>query len=78
VASQRTDAQGQNLPSANLDLALIFSIRDDVSAWLMSLKADCLCRAGVIAEEERLQVYAKAARRGTSGPPKQLDSFDRV
>jgi len=35
-----------------LDLELIFPIRDRPSAELMGLKADCLCRAGVIGERD--------------------------
>lgn len=42
----------------NLDLALIFPIRDEISARLMAFKADCLFRAGVISDNERQQVRA--------------------
>jgi hypothetical protein len=42
-----------------LDLELIFPIRDRPSALLMGLKADCLCRAGVIGERERRWVEAR-------------------
>ena len=44
-----------------LDLDLIFPIKDEPSAWLMSLKADCLYSAGVITERDKLAVQAKAA-----------------
>jgi hypothetical protein len=44
-----------------LDLALIFPIKDEPSAWLMSLKAVCLYQAGVISEAEKQQVHAAAA-----------------
>jgi hypothetical protein len=43
------------------DLKLIFPIKDELSAWLMSIKADCLFQAGAISEAERQQVQAQAA-----------------
>ena len=43
------------------DLTLAFPIRDELSAWLMSIKADCLFQAGAISEAERQQVQAQAA-----------------
>ena len=49
-------------PDRKLDLDLIFPIKDAASAWLMSFKADCLHRAGVISERERQAVLAKAQR----------------
>ena len=42
-----------------LDLELIFPIRDRPSAELMGLKADCLCRAGVIGERDRRWVQSR-------------------
>ena len=45
---------------SGLSLDSIFPIRDDASAQLMRLKADCLLQAGVINAEERLTVYARA------------------
>jgi hypothetical protein len=45
----------------NLDLGVIFPIRDQASAWLMCFKADCLHRAGVITETQRQQVHQSAA-----------------
>jgi hypothetical protein len=44
----------------DLDLELIFPIRDEPSASFMSLKAECLCRAGVIGERERQWVQSRA------------------
>jgi hypothetical protein len=44
----------------NLDLDLVFPIRDQASALLMSFKAHCLFRADVISESERQRVRAKA------------------
>jgi len=38
----------------------IFPIRNDASARLMRLKADCLLQAGVIDAEERSEVYARS------------------
>ena len=43
-----------------LDIDLIFPIRDEVSAWLMCLKAELLFEAGVIDVEEKC-VLARAA-----------------
>ena len=43
------------------DLTLIFPIKDELSAWLMSIKADCLFQAGAISEAERQQVQVQAA-----------------
>lgn len=43
------------------DLTLIFPIKDELSALLMSIKADCLFQAGAISEAERQQVQAQAA-----------------
>ncbi len=39
----------------------IFPIRNDASARLMRLKADCLLEAGVIDAEDWLSVYARTA-----------------
>jgi hypothetical protein len=46
----------------NLDLALIFPIKDEQSACLMSLKAECLYRAGVLSEAEKQAVHERASR----------------
>jgi hypothetical protein len=43
------------------DLILIFPIKDELSAWLMSIKADCLFQAGAISEAEMQQVQAQSA-----------------
>jgi hypothetical protein len=43
-----------------LDIDLIFPIRDEVSAWLMCLKAELLFEAGVIDVEEKCAVLARA------------------
>jgi hypothetical protein len=43
-----------------LDLSLIFPIKDEPSACLMVVKADCLYRAGVITDAQRQQVHARA------------------
>lgn len=42
-----------------LDLELIFPICDRSSALLMAVKADCLCRAGVIGEREKRWVQSR-------------------
>ena len=43
------------------DLTLIFPIKDELSAWLMSIKADCLFQAAAISEAEMQRVQAQAA-----------------
>jgi hypothetical protein len=44
-----------------LTMELIFPIRDEPSAQLMSLKAECLHMAGVISEREEQTVLARAS-----------------
>ena len=46
----------------DLNMDLIFPIRDEPSAWLMSLKADCLYKAGVLSESEKQAVHERANR----------------
>ncbi len=46
----------------DLDLDLIFPIRDRASAIFMQAKADCLHKAAVINNDERNWVYSKAKR----------------
>jgi hypothetical protein len=46
----------------NLDLDLIFPIRDVASADLMKLKANCLWSAGIIDDGERELVHRRAER----------------
>jgi hypothetical protein len=43
-------------------MELIFPIRDEPSARLMCLKAECLHMAGVISEREEKAVLARAAK----------------
>jgi hypothetical protein len=43
-------------------MELIFPIRDEPSARLMSLKAECLHTAGVISEREEQAVLGRAAK----------------
>jgi hypothetical protein len=45
-----------------LNMDLIFPIRDEPSAWLMSLKAECLYTAGVLSESEKQAVHERASR----------------
>ena len=45
-----------------LDMELIFPIRDEPSAQLMSLKAECLQSAGLISKSEQRAVLGKAAK----------------
>jgi len=44
-----------------LDFDLIFPIKDEVSAWLMCLKAELLFDAGVIDVDEKCAVLTRAA-----------------
>ena len=44
-----------------LDIDLIFPIKDEVSAWLMCLKAELLFEAFVIDSDEKCTVLARAA-----------------
>jgi hypothetical protein len=46
----------------DLNMELIFPIRDEPSAWLMSLKAECLYKAGVLSESEKQAVHERAKR----------------
>jgi hypothetical protein len=46
---------------ASADLSLWFPINDAASAKLMLVKADCLCRAGIIDESEKHWVSTVAA-----------------
>ena len=45
-----------------LTMEVIFPIRDEPSARLMSLKAECLYMAGVISEHEEQAVLGRAAK----------------
>jgi len=44
-----------------LDIDLIFPIKDETSAWLMCLKAESLCEAGIIDTDEMNAVLERAA-----------------
>jgi hypothetical protein len=44
-----------------LDLTLIFPIKDATSAVFMALKAACLCEAGIITESDKEWVDARAS-----------------
>ena len=45
----------------NLNIDLVFPIRDEVSAWLMCLKAELLYDAGIITDNELNAVIERAA-----------------
>ncbi len=45
-----------------LDLDLIFPIRDAASAELMTVKAACLCNAGVICARQKKIIEQRAER----------------
>ena len=42
------------------DIELIFPIKDVASAALMTIKADCLHKAGIINEAEKQHVHSRA------------------
>jgi len=45
----------------DLDIDLIFPIKDEVSAWIMYLKAELLFEAGVIDSDELSAVLQRVA-----------------
>ena len=45
----------------DLDIDLIFPMKDDVSAWLMCIKAELLFEAGIIDSNEMSAVLERAA-----------------
>jgi DNA-binding transcriptional ArsR family regulator len=45
----------------DLNIDLVFPIKDHVSAWLMRLKAEALYEAGIIDTEEMSTVLERAA-----------------
>jgi len=44
-----------------LNIDLVFPIKDEVSAWLMCLKAETLYEAGIIDTDEMSAVFERAA-----------------
>lgn len=46
----------------DLNMELIFPVKDGASAWLMSLKAECLREAGVISEGKKQVILARASK----------------
>ncbi len=62
-----------------LDMELIFPIRDEPSAQLMSLKAECLHSAGLISKSEERAVLGKAAKALTASNCKpSISRFDHT
>jgi hypothetical protein len=45
----------------DLNIDLVFPIKDEVSAWLMCLKAETLYQAGIIDTDEMSAVFERAA-----------------
>ena len=45
----------------DLNIEMIFPMKDDVSAWLMCVKAETLCQAGIIDTNELNAVLERAA-----------------
>jgi hypothetical protein len=61
----------------NLNIDLVFPIRDEVSAWLMCLKAELLYDAGIINDNELNAVIERAAaaiEQSDKGPQEPLHS----
>jgi hypothetical protein len=54
----------------NLNIDLVFPIRDEISAWLMLLKAELLCEAGMINDNVLDAVIERVA--AAIGPPKKI------
>ena len=52
---------GTRLLRDNLNIDLVFPIRDEISAWLMCLKAEFLYEAGLINDNEFETVIERAA-----------------
>ena len=46
----------------NLNIPLIFPIKDTASAALMVIKAECLHKAGIIDEAEKQYVHSRARK----------------
>jgi hypothetical protein len=44
-----------------LNIALVFPIKDEISAWLMCVKAEMLFEAGIIDSDELSAVLQRAA-----------------
>jgi hypothetical protein len=63
-----------------LEIDLIFPIKDEVSAWLMCVKAELLCEAGVIDTDELNAVLARAAEviDSAADKPAVAGSTDRL
>jgi hypothetical protein len=63
-----------------LDFDLIFPIQDEVSAWLMCVKAELLCEAGIIDTDGLNVVLARAAEviDSAEGEPAAAGSRDRL
>lgn len=57
--------------SPALNLGLIFPIKDEPSAWLMSLKAECLYEAGILNKAEKQELDARVRRARAIAKPKQ-------
>jgi hypothetical protein len=52
---------GTRLLRDNLNIDLVFPIRDEISAWLMCLKAELLYDAGIVNDNELDAVIERAA-----------------
>ena len=68
----------------NLNIDLVFPIRDEVSAWLMCLKAELLYDAGIINDNELNAVIERAAaaieqsEKGAQQPPHTRPAWGRT
>ena len=46
---------GISVEARDLNFDLVFPIKDEVSAWLMCLKAEALCEAGIIDTDAKMR-----------------------
>ena len=46
----------------DLNMEVIFPVKDEPSAWFMSIKAECLREAGLISECTKEVVLARASK----------------
>ena len=57
---QGTWRETRSYSAMQRDIELIFPIKDAASAGLMTIKADCLHKAGIINEAEKQHVHSRA------------------
>ena len=67
---QGTWRETRSYSAMQRDIELIFPIKDAASAALMTIKADCLHKAGIINEAEKQHVHSRARTFLDDGPLK--------